>query len=243
MKLITKGFRFIICAMVAQGGGGVNAEAPSIGEEDEADIMAIIHENVLGGDDSNATSEGEGGGGSRESAEESEEVSEEGAIESGDGDNGGLNAVSSNNDFVSNDSNNGSSSDDSVRSMADSRGGSEGVSTEEAEETAEAEVGEQPTEIFEVTAYTAGTESTGKSPGDAGYGITASGESVQAGRTLACPPSLPFGTKVAIEGVGERVCTDRGSAITEGRLDVYMTDLEDAISFGRQALEVRVLTQ
>ena len=96
------------------------------------------------------------------------------------------------------------------------------------------------TQTFEVTAYTAGTESTGKSPGDVGYGITASGEEVRAGHTLACPPSLPFGTVIAIEGVGERVCTDRGSAITEGRLDVYMADLEDAISFGRQALEVTI---
>ena len=51
---------------------------------------------------------------------------------------------------------------------------------------------------------------------------------------------MAFGTVVAIEGVGERVCTDRGSAITEGRLDVYMPELEDAIEFGRQTLEVQI---
>lgn len=94
---------------------------------------------------------------------------------------------------------------------------------------------------FEVTAYTAGVESTGKSPGDAGYGITASGEPVQEGRTVACPKSLPFGTRLEIEGIGERVCTDRGGAIGEGRLDVYMTELNDAQEFGRQSRQVRII--
>ena len=102
------------------------------------------------------------------------------------------------------------------------------------------EVVDSATETYVVTAYTSGVESTGKAPGDAGYGITASGEEVREGYTLACPPSLPFGTVITIEGVGERVCTDRGSAITEGRLDVYMPDLKDAIEFGRQTLEVQI---
>ena len=106
----------------------------------------------------------------------------------------------------------------------------------------EAEVISEPSpEAYEVTAYTSGYESTGKSPGDAGYGITASGAEVSEGHTLACPPSLDFGTVVDIEGVGERVCADRGSAITEGRLDVYMSELEDAVEFGRKTLEVEIL--
>lgn len=95
--------------------------------------------------------------------------------------------------------------------------------------------------MFEVTAYTANAESTGKSQGDAGYGITASGEPVQEGRTVACPKSLPFGTRLEIEGLGERVCTDRGGAIGKGRLDVYMTELNDARKFGRRSRQVRVL--
>jgi 3D (Asp-Asp-Asp) domain-containing protein len=96
---------------------------------------------------------------------------------------------------------------------------------------------------FEVTAYTAGEESTGKQPGDDGYGITASGEHVQANYTLACPPSLPFGQRLEIEGVGERVCTDRGGAIKEGRLDVYIAELEEARQFGRQWLNVRIIEE
>jgi 3D (Asp-Asp-Asp) domain-containing protein len=94
---------------------------------------------------------------------------------------------------------------------------------------------------FEVTAYTAGIESTGKQPGDAGYGITASGESVRQDYTLACPPSLSFGTRLEIEGIGERVCTDRGGAIKEGRLDIYIAELKDALAFGRQWLNVRIM--
>jgi 3D (Asp-Asp-Asp) domain-containing protein len=98
-------------------------------------------------------------------------------------------------------------------------------------------------QTFEVTAYTAGYESTGKRPGDVGYGITASGEHVQANYTLACPPSLPFGQRLEIEGIGERVCTDRGSAIKEGRLDIYIPELKDALAFGRQTVEVRIIEE
>jgi 3D (Asp-Asp-Asp) domain-containing protein len=96
-------------------------------------------------------------------------------------------------------------------------------------------------QTFEVTAYTAGEESTGKSPGDTGYGITASGEHVRENYTIACPPSTAFGTRLEIEGVGERVCTDHGGSIKEGRLDIYMPELKDALAFGRQQLKVRIM--
>lgn len=92
-----------------------------------------------------------------------------------------------------------------------------------------------------VTAYTAGYESTQKRKGEAGYGQTASGAYVKEGRTLACPPSMPFGTIVDIEGIGQRVCEDRGSAIVEGHLDLYIADLSTAQNFGRQELKVKVV--
>lgn len=94
---------------------------------------------------------------------------------------------------------------------------------------------------FEVTAYTAGAESTGKSVGDAGYGITASGLPVNEGITIACPPELSFGTRVEIEGTGERVCQDRGGAIKGRRIDVYMNDLSKASEFGRQQVSVKII--
>lgn len=101
-------------------------------------------------------------------------------------------------------------------------------------------VGEYQT--YEVTAYTAGMESTGKSQSHPQYGITASGTEVLERRTLACPPSLEFGTRVYIP-LFETVftCEDRGSDITEGRLDVYMEDLYHAQEFGRRQLQVFIL--
>lgn len=96
---------------------------------------------------------------------------------------------------------------------------------------------------FEVTAYTSGPESTSKRSGDPGYGITASGELVSENHTAACPPSLPFGTRLEIEGLGERVCEDRGGAITEGRLDLYIAELKEARQFGRQWRNVRIINE
>lgn len=94
---------------------------------------------------------------------------------------------------------------------------------------------------FTVTAYTAGYESTGKHPGDPAYGITASGSTVEEGQTIACPPSLEFGTKVHIPYLEETyTCEDRGSAITKGRLDVYMKDLDQALQFGVKELQVQI---
>lgn len=98
-------------------------------------------------------------------------------------------------------------------------------------------------ESYVVTAYTAGPESTGKSPGESGYGITASGATVSEGTTVACPRSLDFGTVVRIDGIGERVCHDRGSDITEGRLDVYMSDLGKAQEYGRQSVSVQIISE
>jgi 3D (Asp-Asp-Asp) domain-containing protein len=95
---------------------------------------------------------------------------------------------------------------------------------------------------FEVTAYTAGFESTGKRLGHDAYGITASGEMAVERITLACPQSFQFGTKMYIPAFDTVfTCQDRGSAIGEGKLDVYMQDLTDAQMFGRQNLEVYVL--
>ncbi|BAC12903.1 hypothetical conserved protein [Oceanobacillus iheyensis HTE831] len=95
-------------------------------------------------------------------------------------------------------------------------------------------------EKFTVTAYTAGHESTGKEPGDPAYGITASGTEVQEGQTIACPESMSFGTKVYIPYFDNTfTCEDRGSAVTEGDLDVYMSDVDEAIEFGVKELQVQ----
>jgi 3D (Asp-Asp-Asp) domain-containing protein len=97
-------------------------------------------------------------------------------------------------------------------------------------------------EIYEVTAYTAGFESTGKHPDDPMYGITASGEYVKENHTIACGQEHEFGTEIFIPYFDTIfTCEDRGGAITEGKIDVYIPILEDALEFGRRDLEVIVI--
>ncbi|MED0863746.1 3D domain-containing protein [Bacillus safensis] len=98
-------------------------------------------------------------------------------------------------------------------------------------------------QTYEVTAYTNGTESTGKSAGDPDYGVTASGARTKTGHTIACPPSMAFGTRLNIEGIGVRTCEDRGGAITEGHIDLYVAGVAEAQSFGRQRLKAEILTK
>lgn len=94
---------------------------------------------------------------------------------------------------------------------------------------------------FSVTAYTSGYESTQKKKGHPLYGITASGERVKEGVTVACPRSLEFGTKVYIKELDHTyICQDRGGAIKEGHLDIYVNDLKKAKEFGRQKLHVKI---
>lgn len=86
---------------------------------------------------------------------------------------------------------------------------------------------------FTLTAYTAGPESTGKSPGHPAYGITASGKKVQPGVTVAADPNvIPLGSTVYIEGIGQRVVHDTGGAIKGNKIDVYIPDLSEARRFG-----------
>lgn len=91
--------------------------------------------------------------------------------------------------------------------------------------------------LMEVTAYTASIEECGKTDG-----ITASGEKVQEHHTLAAGPSIPFGTKIYIpEFMKTFVVEDRGGAITDNHLDIYMERLEDAKKFGRKDIYVFVI--
>jgi 3D (Asp-Asp-Asp) domain-containing protein len=94
-------------------------------------------------------------------------------------------------------------------------------------------------QTYEITAYTSGYESTGKHPGDRGYGITSSGTRVSEGRTVACAKSIPSGSRVTIPEVGATyVCEDTGAAITDGHVDIYMNSVKRARDFGRRKMNV-----
>jgi 3D (Asp-Asp-Asp) domain-containing protein len=73
----------------------------------------------------------------------------------------------------------------------------------------------------------------------AGHGITASGARTRPG-IVACGPSWPFGTVFLVAGRA-MVCMDRGSAITDGHIDVWMAAEDAAWTWGRRTLTVGVL--
>lgn len=95
-----------------------------------------------------------------------------------------------------------------------------------------------PKEAFTInaSAYTASADEC-----DNNLGITASGIKVEANRTIACPPELPFGSKIEIEGMGTYICEDRGGAIKGNKIDIYMETKAEAFAFGRQNLTAKVV--
>ncbi len=75
-------------------------------------------------------------------------------------------------------------------------------------------------------------------PGMRCDGIMASGITVFDG-AAACPPAWPFGVVFYIPSLKRwGMCADRGSAIGDGRLDLWMSDRNQALWFGRQELAV-----
>lgn len=96
--------------------------------------------------------------------------------------------------------------------------------------------------VFTITAYTAGYESTQKKPGQEGYGITYSGTTVKEGRTIAADLTvLPVGTRVYIEGVGERTVEDKGGGVKGQHIDLYIADLDEAQDWGKQSKKLYVI--
>jgi 3D (Asp-Asp-Asp) domain-containing protein len=71
-------------------------------------------------------------------------------------------------------------------------------------------------------------------------GKTATGTIPKAGRTVACGPSYK-GKTIHIDQIGTRVCEDRGGAITDGRIDLYTSTIEEARKWGVKELSYSVL--
>ncbi len=90
-------------------------------------------------------------------------------------------------------------------------------------------------ECFTLTAYCPCFKCCGKTDG-----ITASGVKAVQGVTVATDKSIPFGTRIYIDGVGERIVQDRGSAINGNRIDLYFDSHQEALNFGVQIKEVTI---
>ena len=91
------------------------------------------------------------------------------------------------------------------------------------------------------SAYTAST--CDKKPTDKGYGITASGAKVKSWYTVAAGKAYPMGTVIYIPALKNKpnggwfVVQDRGGAIKNNKLDIYMSTYNECIQFGRKNLE------
>lgn len=89
---------------------------------------------------------------------------------------------------------------------------------------------------FTATAYCGCTKCCGKSTGK-----TASGTIATAGRTVAMSSSYSFGTKIEIQGMGIYIVEDRGGAIKGNRIDIFFSNHQKALDFGRKTVYLKVL--
>jgi 3D (Asp-Asp-Asp) domain-containing protein len=79
---------------------------------------------------------------------------------------------------------------------------------------------------FKLTAY------SGPQGGRA-RAITATGTSARAGRTVAVDPTvIPLGSRIFIEGIGERIAEDVGGGVKGNHIDVYLPSVPQATRFG-----------
>jgi 3D (Asp-Asp-Asp) domain-containing protein len=86
---------------------------------------------------------------------------------------------------------------------------------------------------FTLTAYALSRQSTGKSPGMKGFGITYSGTRAALNRTVAVDPKvIPIGTPIYIRGLGWRLAEDIGGAVKGKHIDVLLPSDAAAIRFG-----------
>ncbi|AOY75488.1 3D domain-containing protein [Clostridium formicaceticum] len=101
--------------------------------------------------------------------------------------------------------------------------------------------------IMEASAYTAGYESTGKSPGDPYFGITGTGTQVRPGVVAVDPKVIPLGSSLYVESLdrtpsyGMASAEDTGGAIKGNKIDLYFENRSDALRFGRRKVKVYIL--
>ena len=98
--------------------------------------------------------------------------------------------------------------------------------------------------MMNTSAYTAST--CDKSPSSPSYGVTSSGARATAWYTVAAGKGYPIGTIIYIPYFASQpnggwfVVQDRGGAISNNKLDIYMNTYNECIMFGRRNLECYV---
>ena len=74
-----------------------------------------------------------------------------------------------------------------------------------------------------------------------GDGYTATMTPVREGVIAVDPEVIPLGTQVEIVGLGMFSAEDRGGLIKGNRVDIFMPSRGEALEYGRQMVEVRVI--
>ncbi|MFC6464639.1 3D domain-containing protein [Marinilactibacillus sp. GCM10026970] len=110
---------------------------------------------------------------------------------------------------------------------------SEEVSTSSSETQTSAQSGR--TVSVEATAYSLNQPELGN--------ITYSGIDLrQNPNVIAVDPSfIPLGSRINVPGYGEFIAGDTGGAIKGNRIDIHMTDIQQALQFGRRSIEVQII--
>lgn len=102
-----------------------------------------------------------------------------------------------------------------------------------------------PTRTVVATGYTAGYESTGKTPDNPSYGITYSGVKVKRDlySTIAADLNVfPIGTILFIPGYGYGVVADKGGAIKGNKVDLFYESVEDVYNqWGKKTVDVYIV--
>jgi len=109
----------------------------------------------------------------------------------------------------------------------------------EKEETIISEVKEVEKEIdwfyFVASGYSADDAEQGTD------NITATGKEVKEGFIAVDPDIIPLGTEVEIKNMGVFVAEDTGGKIKGNRIDIYFKSKEEAESFGRKGIWIRII--
>lgn len=102
-----------------------------------------------------------------------------------------------------------------------------------------------PKRTVVATGYTAGVESTGKSPGHPSYGITYSGVKVKRDLYSTVAADLrvfPIGTILFIPDYGYGVVADKGSAIKGNKIDLFYETVDDVYEqWGKKTVDVYIV--